>query len=415
MINLFRMIALLIAVAFHMNPSFAGSRQAHLWCVPGFDRGTEERRVEDGNFNVKLASSWDREPKVVDFMRGQDCIGQMVKHKAYRFMGTGKTQWLAVEYMVLADGAKPSKNIATWVDAHVLLQGKVQLHAPEGIAYEQKSMARVPDADDAFMVKHQADQMSSHIGSIIIDGKWHRFFIVCLSRGKESWKIIKVFPVHPKDGASDDEAAKVERSDLMIAGLFIGNFKVLGKLTSEETHGACSETPGGPLAGKALIEAVKEGDPIKVGELLSKGVDPNCKGTRNVTPLGAFVSLPNMEEKLPVLKLLLERGADPNMVWGDCGTTSFYYLVQRGIYGKAAKILPAVRLMLEHGADPNREQGLFGQTPFGYATTRTSSPDMDLVRTIAEHGGIVTQKMVDAVKDEKVKAYLRSRLNAKGE
>ena len=413
MINLVRMIALLIAVAFHMNPSFAGSRQAHLWCVPGFDRGTEERRVEDGNFSVKLVSYWDREPNVVDFMRGQDCIGQMVKHKAYRFMGTGKTQWLAVEYMVLADGAKPSKNIATWVDAHVLLQGKVQLHAPEGIAYEQKSLVRVPDADDAFMRKHQADQMSSHIGSITIDGKWHRFFIVCLNRGKESWKIIKVFPVHPKDGASDDEAAKVERSDLMIAGLFIGNFKVLDKQLSKATRGL--ETHGQSMEGQSLIEAVKEGDQIKVGELLSKGADPNHKGTRNVTPLGAFVSLPNMEEKLPVLKLLLEKGADPNMVWGDCGTTPFYSLVQRGIYGKAAKILPAVCLMLEHGADPNRKQGLFGQTPFSYATTRTNSPDMELVRTIAERGGIVTQKMVDAVKDERVKAYLRIRLNAKGE
>ena len=412
--NLVRMTALAIAVAFHMNPSFAGSRQAHLWCVPGFDRGTEERRVEDGNFSVKLVSYWDREPNVVDFMRGQECIGQMVKHKAYRFMGTGKTQWLAVEYMVLADGAKPSRNIATWVDAHVLLQGKVQLHAPDGIVYEQKSMARVPEADDGFMKKHRAEQMSSHVGSITIDGKWHRFFIVCLNRGKESWKIVKVFPVHPKDGASDDEAAKVERSDLMIAGLFIGNFKVLGGRLSKAAGGGL-EAHGLSLGDQSLIEAVKEGDQIKVGEILSKGADPNCKGARNVTPLGAFVSLPNMEEKLPVLKLLLEKGADPNMVWGDCGTTPFYYLVQRGIYGKVEKILPAVRLMLEHGADPNRKQGFFGLTPFGYATTRTSSPDMELVRTIVEHGGIVTQKMVDAVKDEKVKAYLRSRLNAKGE
>ena len=144
--NLVKLIALLTAVVFYVNPSFAGSRQAHLWCAPGFDRGTEERRVEDGNFSVKLVSYWDREPKVVDFMRGQDCVGQMVKHKAYRFMGTGKTQWLAVEYMVLADGAKPSKNIATWVDAGMLLQGKVQLHAPDGITYEQKR--RMKNEDD---------------------------------------------------------------------------------------------------------------------------------------------------------------------------------------------------------------------------------------------------------------------------
>ena len=403
----------LLMMALIIHPLFAGSRQAHLWCVPGFDVGTEERRVEDGNFSVKLVSSWDRTPRTIDFMRGQGRIGPIVKHDVFRFMGTGKTQWLSVEHMALAEDAEPSKNIATWVEAQMMLKGKVELYAPDGITYEQKAIARVSATDSAFMEKHQASQMSSHIGTVSIDGKWHRFFIVCLNRGKESWKIIKVFPVHPKKGASDKEASKIERSDLMTAGLFIGNFNILGKRMPKETPmRSASAVARSPIDGETLLRAVRAGNQEKVGELLSKGADPNFKGSRNMTPLGVFVSSSDMKKNLPILEMLLERGADPNKVWGDCGTTPFYYLVQQGVYGEVAKILPVVRLMLEHGADPNRKQGLFGLTPFGYAVTRSRSPDMDLVRAIAEHGGIVTQEMVDKVKDEKVKIYLQNRLKA---
>ena len=209
------------------------------------------------------------------------------------------------------------------------------------------------------------------------------------------------------------EAAKVERSDLMTARLLIGNFNALGKRMPKRSPirngGVISQSP---VVGEALLKAVGAGDQAKVRELLSKGADPNFKGSRNMTPLGVFVSSKGMKKNLPILQMLLERGADPNKVWGDCGTTPFYYLVQLGFYGEAAEILPAVRLMLKHGADPNRKQGLFGLTPFGYAVTRSRSPDMDLVRAIAEHGGIVTQEMVDKVTDEKVKVYLQNHLKA---
>ena len=56
-------LAMLVAAAVCRSAEGDG-KLAFLWCRPGFDRGTQERRVEDANFSVKLASYWDEKPAV---------------------------------------------------------------------------------------------------------------------------------------------------------------------------------------------------------------------------------------------------------------------------------------------------------------------------------------------------------------
>lgn len=193
-----------------------------LWCMPDFDRGTVERRVEEANFSVKTVTYWDEKPAVNDL--GTD---HFEKHATYRFMGPGKTQWLAVEYMRLNDNMPVAKDISTWVQGSLALAGKLILMEPDGIEFKLLSLMRVPYIDSKFMKKHKADMMSSHLGTIKIGETYHRVYIVCLNRGRESWKIVNVLPVHPPKGCTEKEACRFSSLDMMTGGLFIGNFKIL--------------------------------------------------------------------------------------------------------------------------------------------------------------------------------------------
>ncbi|KAE9390339.1 ankyrin [Gymnopus androsaceus JB14] len=82
--------------------------------------------------------------------------------------------------------------------------------------------------------------------------------------------------------------------------------------------------------------------------LLEKGANPNAQGGHYGNALQAAVA----EESEPIVKLLLEKGADPN--------------AQGGFYGNALQIAvadenePIVKLLLEKGADANAQGGDYG-------------------------------------------------------
>ena len=379
---------------------------AFLWCVPGFDRGTVERRVEEANFSVKTATYWDEKPTVKNY---QARFG-MEKQAHYRFMGPGKTQWLAVEYMRLDEETPVAKDIATWVKAGMMLKGQVDLLEPDGVSFKMLSIGQLPEADAAFLEKHHADKMSSHVGTVKIGEMYHRFFIVCLNRGRESWKIIKVFPVHPPDGCSEDEACKITKSDLMIGGLFIGNFRILSdkKLAAYPNVSRKLDRPDGEL-GEKLLAAISSNDLAEVRKCLEKGANANYKGACGRTPLGAAIGECRKGLDPEIVKALLDGGADPKTKWGNCGTTPFFSLVQNCAFGSSehaelSNQVAVVKLMLKHGADPNKEQGLFRKSPLGYAVMRNG--DIELIKALVEGGAVVTDKIIESAKDEAVKQYL---------
>ena len=383
-----------------------GGKLAFLWCVPGFDRGTVERRVEEANFSVKTATDWDEKPTVKNY----EARFGMEKQAQYRFMGPGKTQWLAVEYMRLDEETPVAKDISTWVKAGMMLKGQVDLIEPDGVSFKMLSIGQLPEADAAFLEKHHADMMSSHVGTVKIGEMYHRFFIVCLNRGRESWKIVKVFPVHPPDGCSEDEACKITKTDLMIGGLFIGNFRIL----SDKKLAAYPNVPRKPNQkdgelGEKLLAAISSNDVTEVRRCLEKGASANYKGFRGRTPLGAAIGESRKRLNPEIVKALLEGGADPKAKWGTCGTTPFFSFVQSCVFGKPERAelsnqVAVVKLMLKHGADPNEEQGLFRKSPLGYAVMRQG--DIGLIKALVEGGAVVTDKIIESAKDEAVKQYL---------
>ena len=382
------------------------ARLAFLWCLPGFDQGTVERRIEEANFSVKLATYWDDRPKVEEL---ESRFG-FEKHARYRFMGPGKTQWLSIEYMRLDKETPVAKDIAHWINAGLLLKGRIDLIEPDGVTFETLSQIQLPMTDSTFLKKHKADMMCLHLGTIKIGDMYHRFFIVCLNRGRESWKIVKVFPVHPPEGCTEKEACKFTGSDLAIAGLFIGNFRILSKerlIPYPDSTASVKESNGGE--GERLLSAIQEKDLARVKEYLENGGDANYRGARGLTPLGAAIGDLRDGPDPEIVSALLEKGADPNRLWGNCGTTPFFSLVQNSTFGKAGDAafsnkLAAVKLMLKHGADPNKEQGLFRKSALGYAVIREG--DIELVKALVEGGANITDKMIDQTQNDAIKMYL---------
>ena len=60
--------------------------------------------------------------------------------------------------------------------------------------YTMVSFGRLNRRDTLFMKYHNADDMTAFAGTIEIEGRLHRLFLVIVRRGADSWKFEYVFP-----------------------------------------------------------------------------------------------------------------------------------------------------------------------------------------------------------------------------
>ncbi len=133
----------------------------------------------------------------------------------------------------------------------------------------------------------------------------------------------------------------------------------------------------GSLAGCAapLMQASTKGDAEAARAWLDKGADPDVRGgyRHGETALMAAAA----GGHLPVVKLLVERGAKVNAA-GDRGETALMRAVHHGY-------LPIVQYLIEKGADVNHK-GIQGTTALHYAAW--SSRD-EIVQCLLDHGADV--------------------------
>ena len=112
--------------------------------------------------------------------------------------------------------------------------------------------------------------------------------------------------------------------------------------------------------------------------LLTRGADPNLAAPDELRPLDAA------DLHYEVMTVLLEHGADPNLPFDGDSTVLLEALRSDDMYDKAALLT----VLLEHEADPNKADPDTGETPLMIAALAV---EIDLVKLLLEHGADVTQ------------------------
>ncbi|MEZ4320732.1 MAG: hypothetical protein R3F61_24840 [Myxococcota bacterium] len=100
---------------------------------------------------------------------------------------------------------------------------------------------------------------------------------------------------------------------------------------------------------KSLYDAVAQRDPVEVRRLLDRGVDVNAPHRwLDERPLYLAVCDP---VDVDLLRLLLERGADPSVLHPETGGTALHQLLHASL--PLDTKLAALDLLIAHGADLN--------------------------------------------------------------
>jgi len=123
-----------------------------------------------------------------------------------------------------------------------------------------------------------------------------------------------------------------------------------------------------------LARAIEENDPALVKRLIQQGVDLNVPLADGYLPLAAAVRA----RSVPLVRLLLEAGADVNGVSGTNGDTALTCAAAKGFDH-------VVKALVEAGADVNREN-LMPLSPICMAALGDRTSHTNIVRILVEAG-----------------------------
>ncbi len=194
------------------------------------------RIVEEGNFKISLPPGWGEEPtlatNVVDCRGGESGIAE---RRRFRFdYEPNDLNWLGVEYVLFSESCTVPENIGEWVESGVAHTGIPDLISSEDRVLLpvncMKALGSSPDmrSERQFLKTHcNADRMCAYVATVRQGDEYLRAFIVCLLRGREAWRIVKVGPAHPESRDSEAQIAITSREDAVFAGDFLGSFAIL--------------------------------------------------------------------------------------------------------------------------------------------------------------------------------------------
>jgi ankyrin repeat protein len=135
--------------------------------------------------------------------------------------------------------------------------------------------------------------------------------------------------------------------------------------------------PEGP-SDSPLIQALAEGNEIRVRQLLDAGESPNRKDRLGTTPLRAAIVLHHPD----LAELLVERGADVNETSDD---KNAFPLMTAAWYCD----LSTAKILLDRGAKV-AHQSADGETPLGSAADACRNADM--IKLLIAHGAEINSK-----------------------
>lgn len=132
-------------------------------------------------------------------------------------------------------------------------------------------------------------------------------------------------------------------------------YNVILSITQEHIHA--------PKGTVALCEMAAQGNTSILNVLLDKGMDPNSRNERGVTPLAIAITRAQVE----AVKLLLGRGANPNLVYFDAFASlqqaiEQYLLGQdQGVPSMISTYKEIIEALLANGADIAQAKRLSSQ------------------------------------------------------
>ena len=106
----------------------------------------------------------------------------------------------------------------------------------------------------------------------------------------------------------------------------------------------------------AMEDAARLGKVECLTALIDNGADLD-KGSGNERSYGCPLQAACERSKNGIVRLLLERGANPNVTGGECWLGELQTPLQLAAWERSVE---SVMLLLEFGADPNIEGGIFG-------------------------------------------------------
>ena len=118
---------------------------------------------------------------------------------------------------------------------------------------------------------------------------------------------------------------------------------------------------------RSLAKAAARNDIKKVQELINSGVAVNSVGVGNFTPLYWALKKGSKEG----FKMLLENGANPNLLWKDGGSVIHY--------SAAMDDLDFLSLCLRYNGDAELSDGVEGKTPIFYAVEEKRVKNIELL------------------------------------
>lgn len=111
-----------------------------------------------------------------------------------------------------------------------------------------------------------------------------------------------------------------------------------------------------------LLQAVRQGNLESIEPLIKEGAEVNCL----VDGLFRAVAHPGAGDRVAVVRCLLENGADPHLPAYDQASALDLWSYEG--------VAPVVQLLLQHQADPNLGCAPSGETPLHWATSRGHLP-----------------------------------------
>ncbi|KAG0019251.1 hypothetical protein BGZ80_006105 [Entomortierella chlamydospora] len=177
-------------------------------------------------------------------------------------------------------------------------------------------------------------------------------------------------------------------SDIYSLGVIM--LEILTGQRSLASHFLTSSSSDNTRKTMQIWEAVVRGDTKTINSLLSQGVSVNQRDPiTDHTPLIAAVAdldNPNQTPSIPVLELLINRGAEINAFDQKTKQTILHHLCSR------PNPSPAVlKFLLDRGANPNAVSAA-RQTPIHYLAERSKTSPLEMMRLLLDFGADVDAK-----------------------